>query len=380
MAATDFVNYYKLLEIEQTANDDQIKKAISTQRRTWVKRQQAPNKDKQREAEDRVRQIDEAQKTLLTPERRKQYNQQLANYRPPTPQAGPSMDGSQDWLQRAKDFLAQGDSLSAAYAARQATEQHGGNHEAWAIRAHANAVTGHDDDAVFEFNEAIRIKPDEPEYHFDLGSFHESRSNWASALQSYQTASSLAPEVPMYRVAIASVYLNNDLASQALPIMEQIHQECPDVEDFTVYYAWALNDSCISSWTKLRDGSRIITKPEQIARAREVLNKANALKFNEPALRANINGNLKLCDDAEKTQFRLPGLSIVGQATDGGCGFTLFAFAVVIGFWLLPIFIIAASPPVGILMLLVWGFGFYKLGFQPAWKRADHDSKSLQVK
>lgn len=385
----EFVNFYKILDVQQQATEIQINEAIITQRRTWVKRQQAPNKDRQREAEDRVRQIDQAQKTLLNATSRRHYDQELASYRPPTPQAGPSLEGSQDWLQRATDFLVQGDPSSAAYAAKQATEQNGANHAAWALRANANTLLHNDQDAMFEFHEAIRIKPDEPDYHFDLGAFYEQRSNWTSALSSYQAASNLRPTVPMYQVAIASVYLNNDRPSLALPIMERVHNEHPDVEDFNVYYAWALNDSLIDCWTLLKDGTRIITKPEQITKTREMVGKAKALKFDEPGLRGNLEKNLKLANDAEKIKIRIPllkGATKVGmEGLEAGIGMGCFALVVAWGFVFflfigIPLIMFNANPGLGILGFGAMGFILYKTARVPQWKLQDKDSKSMQVR
>ena len=392
--ADAFVNYYQVLEVSQHASEEEIKTAIKTQRRTWTKRQSHPSKDKQREAEDRIKAIDGAEKTLLNAAARAQFDQQLASYRPPVEASQPSAEGSQGWLERAREFMGSGDFPSASYAAKQATEQNGANHEAWAIRAHADAMANRDGDAVFEFNEAIRIKPDEPDYHFDLGSFYESRSQWDGALKSYQTAANLAADVPMYRVAIASVYLNNNLPQQALPIMEQVNKECPDVEDFNVYYAWALSDAAVNKWTRLNDGSYIITKPEQITETRRMLGIASALRFEEPDLRSMISHNLDVCADAEKVVFRIPGFNraksmgadMAGSSDSIGCGCLLLGLPmwIVLMFWAIPLIVMFSGKGAGILigipMLGLWGFLFYKLSFKPGWKRNDEDSKGLQVK
>ena len=83
VSVTSLVNYYELLEISSQATPEQIKEAIKRQRRTWIKRQQAPSIERQREAEDRVRNIDAAETTLLDPASRATFDQRLAAYVPP---------------------------------------------------------------------------------------------------------------------------------------------------------------------------------------------------------------------------------------------------------------------------------------------------------
>jgi tetratricopeptide (TPR) repeat protein len=195
-SVTSLVNYYELLEISSQATPEQIKEAIKRQRRTWIKRQQAPSIERQREAEDRVRNIDAAETTLLDPASRATFDQRLAAYVPPAvPAQQPSEEGT-SWLIRAQEFLARGDAKSAAYAARQATDHQASHHEAWAVRGQADFLTGRVDDAIFEFTEAIRIKPNDDEYHFDLGSVYESKGDDQQAMRLYKEASSLAPQKP----------------------------------------------------------------------------------------------------------------------------------------------------------------------------------------
>lgn len=378
MATATLVDYYEILEVTRSASAKEIQTAIKQQRRTWVKRQQAPSKERQREAEDRVNQIDEAERTLLNDARRKEYDQQLANYQPPAPEPGPRAGGSADWLDRAKQFLTSGDAHSAAYAARQATDQHGANHEAWAVRARSSVLVGRPDDAVFEYSEALRIKPDADEYNFDLGSVHESNGRWNDAMRCYEQASRLVPDNPLYRVAVASVFLNNNVPERALPILEEVHKSHPDVEPFNFYLAWALNDSTTKQWTHLRDGSVTITRPEQIALTRTHLRRAQQLKFDDDELRSNLAHNLRVADAAEQPKFRFPGLSLVG-VVDSCQG--MFMMILLVGFfWIgIPAIGFAINPFLGILVTGGMGWLFYTLAWQPGWKRTAKDAQGLQA-
>ncbi len=213
--------------------------------------------------------IDTAETTLLDPGSRAAYDQQLASYVPPVPTQQSSEEGT-DWLARAKEFLARNDPRSAAYAARQATDRQASHHEAWAVRGNADFLIGRPDDAIFELNEAIRLKPNEDSYYFDLGSVYESRGDDGQAMRCYEEASRLAPQKPLYKVATAGILLNNNRPEQAIPILEQVHAEHPDVDEFTFYLGAALNEAALNLWTPVGVG-HVITKAEQIAPSRDML-------------------------------------------------------------------------------------------------------------
>jgi tetratricopeptide (TPR) repeat protein len=387
---TSFVNYYELLEVSSQATAEQIKDAIKRQRRTWIKRQQAPSIERQREAEDRVRMIDGAEATLLDPDSRAAFDRQLAAYVPPAvPAQQPSEEGT-SWLIRAREFLAKGDARSAAYAARQATDHQASHHEAWAVRGRADFLIGRDDDAIFEFSEAIRIKPNEDEYHFDLGSVYESKGNDQQAMRCYQEASGLAPQKPLYKVATCGILLNNDLPEQALPILEQVHADHPDVDDFTFYLAAALNEATLKGWTKVGNG-RVITKAEQIGPSRDMLTRAARLTIASTELRNAIAANLKLVDWASSRHFRLPGFTAAKKtgrsSAQGGLGGLVSGCGTVgcLMYAVLAMLVgavgaaFSANPLLGLLAVVAIGSVFYLMAWRPGWKWNHIDARGITV-
>ena len=154
-----FVDFYDILQIDVDADPATITEAVRAQRRTWVKRQQAPSVERRREAEDRIRAIDAAETHLTDHERRSAYDRKLATARSRPPVAAVPVAATIDWLDRAKGFLSRNDIESAGYAARQATEQQAGHHEAWSVRARVNYLAGNWKDSIFEYQEAIRLQP-----------------------------------------------------------------------------------------------------------------------------------------------------------------------------------------------------------------------------
>jgi curved DNA-binding protein CbpA len=67
-------DYYALLEVGTAATPEEIRAAITAQRRIWVRRQSSPDPDRRAHAEQRVRDIDAAEKILLDPLTRQAYD------------------------------------------------------------------------------------------------------------------------------------------------------------------------------------------------------------------------------------------------------------------------------------------------------------------
>jgi tetratricopeptide (TPR) repeat protein len=73
----DVADYYELLSVSRSATSEQIRAAITAQRRIWVRRQSSPDLERRAEAEQRVRDIDAAERTLLNADRRQEYDEQF---------------------------------------------------------------------------------------------------------------------------------------------------------------------------------------------------------------------------------------------------------------------------------------------------------------
>lgn len=113
-------DYYELLEVAPAATGDEIRAAITRQRRIWVRRQSSPDPARRVLAEQRVRDVDAAEKTLLDPTARRTYDEQrgrtqrqeAAGGAPPAAGAAPpSTPGGEDLgehLDRGEDYLDQG--------------------------------------------------------------------------------------------------------------------------------------------------------------------------------------------------------------------------------------------------------------------------------
>jgi predicted Zn-dependent protease len=328
MTTQTFLNFYELLALAPSASPDEIREAVRKQRRQWVKRQASADPAKRAEAEVKVRQLDEAERTLLDPVLRGGFDEQLRNYRPPAP----TPDGQAgDWLAKAQVYLDQGHVAAAHVAAREAINQRGSDDAAWYIRAHASFLMGQARDAEYEFAEAIRLQPANPDYHFDLGDVLAQQEKWDSALREYETALRFQPRNPQYRTAIAQVYCATDKARQALAIMEQVVAEFGDDEVFRYYLAVALHDSAVESMSEFSDG-HLPTSEAQVAIAERHAARIEGLRIDNSDTRELASGLRELARESRKPRwlpsghlkayiFTFLGLLLLSGLVDGFAAF-----------------------------------------------------------
>lgn len=364
MTTATFVDFYDILSLPETADPDRIKDAIRGQRRIWNKRAGQSDAIQKSLAEQRIRDLAEAERVLLDDAARSIYDstrvQNKARAAAESANAtGSGSDGSRDWLTEARSFYANGNAHAANYAAREAIAVNGASHEAWNIRANSSFILANYADAGFEFREAIRLMPQNASYHFDYGEAHAATGNWADALAEYEIALQQVPGDPVYKTAIANVFLNTGKPDQALQLMEEVVKARPDVEVFQYYLAWALHDVNLRKWSRLRGGGVIITSPEQIRITREMSGRALQLKFSDDTLRASLQDNMQRADLAEAAKWTGSGnmLWYLGAALVG----IIMLFS---GFG-------AGSAVVGIIGLLIGGLAvwvFIMRHHKPGWK------------
>jgi tetratricopeptide (TPR) repeat protein len=300
----EFVNFYEILPgIAETSSADAIRNAIREQRQVWNKRAAQADPVKREQAQKRVRDLAEAERVLLDPNRKKEFDQQARQYRPQENMAAQAGEAGRDWLSLAREYFQRGNAPSAYYSAREAIAKNGANHEAWSIRANSSFLMGKYQDANFEFREAISLKPDSPEYHFDYGEAFAALGLLSEALGEYEAALRLAPGNPLYRTAVANINLKQGDAAKALGIMEEVVKEYPDVPGFQYYLALAIERVQLTKWSRLSNGNWIITSQAQIDITRQMSRRALSLKFQDEPLRRSLQENLTLADKAAQTKW-----------------------------------------------------------------------------
>jgi tetratricopeptide (TPR) repeat protein len=263
MVQTEFVDYYRVLGVDRDADAKQVKEAVTRQRRIWLRRQGSADPQSRAEADSMVRNIRRAEEILLDPEERRGYD---AVARTQTETQGPAtLDPSQnrDWLEVARGYLRVDNPASAHAAAREAINNRAGDHAAWAVRGHASFLLGNARDAEFELNEAVRIKPDEPQYHLDLGDMYVQQRRWKSGLEQFQQVLRITPRDPFARTAIAEIYLSNDREAEALEIMQEVHKDFPDNPAFSYFLSVAIHDEALTHLSQVGKNEWLITSEQQ---------------------------------------------------------------------------------------------------------------------
>jgi tetratricopeptide (TPR) repeat protein len=372
-----FVNFYALLGIDQSAADDQIKTAVKAKRALWYPKQTNPDRDKEREAQDQMKRIRDAEKALLNPELRAAHDKAIAAYVPPAPEPQPTGPADQrDWLAEAAKYLRDNQPEAAAYAAREATQLNGANPEAWVLRGRASLLLNQADSAVFECGEAVRLQPASAEYHGDLGSAYQVKRNYDRAIDCYRTAQQLAPSDRRYPLSIGSLYVLEDKPKEAIKVLEPLHTSQPDDQAANYWLAYALGDDSFYSWTPVgSDGSRLITTHEQVTTTKRNTERALALTFDDAELRAELNRFLGEANKAERSAFRFPGRKVAQSGGAGGC-LMLVVYVIALG---ILFGVLSSYPIVGIVLIPLAIYGFYKLAVKPRWKRNADDLRAVNA-
>jgi tetratricopeptide (TPR) repeat protein len=351
------INYYSALNLPPTASEHQIKDALNRELRMWSNRTNAPQMQRRQEAERKVKQLEEAEAILLDSSRKAEYDKKLRTAPPEEASARAEVDladvePGKDLIQEGWELLITDRVADAIYVATKATEFEGKNPEAWALLAQAKFRWGEVDDAIYEYKRAIKLKPNEAEYYFDIGCVFESAERWQEAVDSYGRASKVNPQVTMYRAAIGSVYVRLEMHDEAIPILEQCVAEEGDNDTYQWFLAIAYRDMAVNKTTRV--GDRFIFHTEQAATfGQQYFSKALALHFSDDDLRKEIRSNLEYANWSLNKHWARP----VGDSIKVGVGLAVLFFILV-----------AAADGVGFLIgaavIALWVY----TGVKPGWK------------
>ncbi|MDO5681354.1 MAG: tetratricopeptide repeat protein [Propionibacteriaceae bacterium] len=306
-------NYYNILGVANDASADEVQKAIAERRREWTPRTGHPKLETRQLAEQTIKNLAEAESILLDRAKRNDYDQQLAAQvsAPEPTQTGPAED--RDWLQIAREYLIQGNSSQANYAAREATDQQGENPEAWYIRGLSSVQLGNDADAEFELSEAVRLNPNDASYHAELGDLYKNNGIWAKALPEYTRASQLEPDNVYYSafVGLSEGALGN--IEKAHGILKTAYEKQPDAELIRYFYGLALSDMITRAWSSYHDGTQSILSENQLNYSKEKLALIDSLQIPDIDFRNDVNEIRMNMQQAELVKFwSYEGAGMVG--------------------------------------------------------------------
>ncbi|MDT0197334.1 DnaJ domain-containing protein [Arthrobacter sp. AB6] len=313
-------NYYAILEVNPEADIETISKAISEKRRFWQPKTSHPKLETRQTAEKLMRDISDAETVLNDPPQRGEYDRKLAaQVDLPNPPSTETPGAGRDWLQIALEYLSQGNAAQANYAAREATGQLPENPEAWYFRGVSSALVDHDQDALFELNEAIRLDSNQAAYHAELGDLYKKNSDWRDALGAYQRASNLEPNNAYYKAGVGLSYGALGEVDRGAELLRVAHEQLPDDELVRYYYALALLEQSTSTWSKFHDGTQNILSEAQLNHTKEKLAKIDRLNITDREFQNDLDEVRVFAEQAESVKFQsfsgLPGLAAGEIAT-----------------------------------------------------------------
>ncbi|MBI8988827.1 J domain-containing protein [Corynebacterium meridianum] len=361
------VDYYDVLNIPQTATEEEILEAVKKQMRQWRKRTEAPDLGVRQEAELRVKRIEEARATLTDSNQRTAYDARLKK-EGVEKETTRQDSGAGDLLEKARHYLSIGDYYSASYAAREATQQYGNSAESWYLRSRANAGIDRYEDAWYESQQAIDIEPNNAEYHFNSGMIAEEMGQYGRAIKAYQAASTIDSSV-MYEVAIGNVYLELGEMERAVDLLKRTYENNPGDEMATFYYAVAMHTAA-EAIPEVQDGeSYLITSKEEIEAMRGYVDRIKALPNLDPDLLKSTERMEAHLDTLLKRRFDKNAVFALGDlGADMGClGLIAVCFIPAIPPALL-IGAFGAGDPLFILIAIALLVIEFYVFFKPGWK------------
>lgn len=375
-----FVDYYQLLAVEESATEEVLEEALKRELRKWTHRQGLADFDRRQEAERRVRDLTDARGVLLNAGSRKQYDNQRAAQSARTPQqteAEAPSDAAIDWATRAEEYLSFGDMPSANFAASQAVQLRGSHHEMWSIRGHTALSMGDWMQAEFSFNEAIRIRPDVAIYHFDLGCAYEEKEQYFEALQQFELAAQIEDNEPTYQRAIAGIYVHRLEYDRAVEILESAVRRHPDDAYNQMMLAWVLcerAESVMTSYQTQDDRYCIITSAEQAKTIRSDMERAVQLKHSDEEINDAVAELLARAVAADDSVWHHPSrINGVWDALAKLHNSLIINNAVT---WIVILFIglgLISVYGIGLVFLALAGALYHKLYRMPRWKANGKD-------
>jgi tetratricopeptide (TPR) repeat protein len=323
-------DYYELLKIDRTASQQEILARLREEQRTWQRQTGHPDLDRRQLAEQRMRDLAEAKKTLTDSGRRADYDRRLAQSpdHQPADRAGhggvggraadrPEAAGSpaDGWLDQAWEALDTEDYLTAWHAAREARDAGEDSAEVWLVQGRASLGQDRAEQAVFELRQSLSRERDRVQTHYWLGRAHEGLGQWDDALVCYEDVERLAPGEGAF--FIASAHVECERPELAVPLLEDLLSGSPDDEAVRHNLALALTMQAEAVPRVQKGSSHVITAPDEIQRMRPLLLRALALST-DPEQRAGITAGLSYVEWCDAYHFRNRGWFSCGSVSAVG--------------------------------------------------------------
>ncbi|WP_176599809.1 DnaJ domain-containing protein [Streptomyces otsuchiensis] len=406
MRAGEPTDHYDLLDLDPAATAEQIADRLRTEHRVWQRLTSHPDLDRRQLAEQRIRDLAVARRTLTDPARRAVYDHERAERAararaaadraaaeraaseraaaeravvPPGPTsraeprpepevvdapqafaaeaagattttATPTGAGSAvRWLEQAQQALEAGDFTTAWQCAREARDAGDDSAAAWLVQGRADVGRARHEQALFELRQSARRDPHHAPTHVWLGRTQMALRDWNAALVSFREADQLEPGTGAFH--IATVYLEGGWPEKAVPVLEELFTRDPTAETVRYHLVHALLRSAQRVPRVRGADEHTITHPAEIERMRPLLERA-AEVVTDPGQRADVEKDLTYVEWCEGWHPSRPSWLAAGMLVSA----VLLIVALLVSPWLFA------------LALALLGVGWYYGVRQRGWR------------
>jgi tetratricopeptide (TPR) repeat protein len=274
------VDYYELLEVARDASEEEIRAAITRQRRIWVRRQSSPDPERRAYAEQRVRYVDSAERILLDPVARRAYDDARAH------QAGTASDGG---------------APGGHYRVPGSTSRRHDTSRDLQPRAHARA---HSTAAHRDTTPSDTTPEADLDAHLRRGDAHLDQAAWRRARAEFEYVLERDPGNVRARTGLGLAHVGAGRVKEGLTLLERVLAEHPDDEDTKRALATALYESAVAGLGEVSD-ARGRTRPMILSRrqlhlVRRHLRRIRRLGLSDWQVRMNVEELADVLAEARK--------------------------------------------------------------------------------
>lgn len=316
---------YDLLGLSKQASVDEIRSAIVDRRRTWRRRTSSAQIEIRQEAERRMQELDEAERTLLDDQQRREYDNFLdfaVSADEPATQDPDDVDDK--WVVKALEQIDRGQFGVAMFTAQRAVQEDPENSYAWSILAESAAKAGDLAVATDAIERALRLEPEDARLHLQRGAVLEESGDVDRALNAYRTAVSLDPNRPEFRTQVIEHLARHGDADEAIREAESVYRAHPDDGSVRDALARTLLSRAELAQHELPDGSLVISDHDQAKFVESLANRG--LSVEAPG--EEVNSELRTQRDyARRSLRRAASLAAFKRNYKWPLGLGLFAMA-----------------------------------------------------
>lgn len=293
---------YEVLGLDHAATDQQISAALAEQRRTWRRRTTSPDITARQEAERRMHQLDEAERVLLDPQRRHQYDAVGSGSTSGEGQPGVA-SGEGKWVMRALQQLSRGQHGAAVFTAQRAIDEDPENAYAYSVLAEAAVAAGDEWLASESIDKALRLEPEDARLHAQRAGILVATNEPSRALAALRTAISLDPAQPEYQARLVQHLSEQGECDEAIKEGERAYQGHPDDAEVRNALATALAERAVLAQHELPDGRLVITTAAQASHVESLCERGLSVDAPDPAVNDDLSRQRGYARRAKRRKF-----------------------------------------------------------------------------